>query len=97
MQIIKALCVLALLSMVALFLFPASTYHFAYFSGFFASFAGLLAVENSYRTQKYVSTRGGIIEKSNNPVRYAVPYVILGIFFAGLIFTSMLGSVGMIN
>ena len=97
MKIIKILCAIALLLLVPLVAFPESKYHFAYLSGLFGSVAGFLAVEKSYRTQEYVSTRGGIVEKSKSPVQYAAPYVIMGIFFIGIIFSCTLGSFGMMG
>jgi hypothetical protein len=97
MKLIKTLCVAALLLLIALLVFPSSEYHFAYFSGILVSVAGFLAVVNSYRTQDQVSARGGIVEKSKNPIKYLVPHVFLGIFFLGLIFVSALGSFGMMS
>lgn len=97
MKIIKILCVIALLLLGSLIAFPESKYHFASISGLFGSVAGFVAVWYSYRTQQYVSTRGGIIEKRKNPVQYAIPYVIVAIFFIGLFFVSALGSFGMMS
>lgn len=97
MRYIKSFCVISFLLLVLLFVFPESKCHFAYLSGFFGAVAGLVSVAHAYRTQTHVSTRGGIIEKDENPVKYVVTHVIMAAFFCGLIFIFVLGSLGMIS
>ena len=97
MRYIRCFCVISFLLLVLLVVFPESKFHFAYLSGFFGAVAGLVSVAQAYRTQTHVSTRGGIIEKDENPAKYAVPHVVMAVFFCGLIFFFVLGSLGMIS
>jgi hypothetical protein len=93
----KIIATLVVLALMAMLIFPLSEYHFGYFAGGCASLAFLLAIGNAYRTQEYVRTRGGIIYKNKNPIRYFFAHFALGLFGFGLFFICTLGVLGLMR
>jgi hypothetical protein len=96
-KIAMLFCLSSLLSLVALLAFPVSDFHFGYLAGVLASSAFLLALISSYRAQKYVRTRGGIIYKDENPIKYFVAHISLGFFGVALLFFTALGTFGFMH
>ena len=69
-----------------------SNIHFGWIGTLFVSTAGLIATVSSYLTEEKVHTRGGgVIYKSESPIKYLVAYLLVGLFLAVLAVISLLG------
>jgi hypothetical protein len=60
----------------------------------FGSAAGLIATTSSYLTDGKVDTRGGVISKSESPIKFVIAYTFVGLLLAALAFVSILGCMG---
>lgn len=93
----KIFCLIALIPLVLLLVFPLTTYHFGFLSIAIASTAFLMAVTHFYRTTDRSQTRGGIVLKQEHPIQFLVSHLLLWLFGFGLLFAGVLGSLGLMK
>lgn len=79
-------------------LYPASNVHFGWIGTLLASSAGLIATISSYRTEEKVHSRGGgVIFRSESPIKFFIAYVSVGLFLVFLAFASIVGLMGRLS
>ncbi|CAM2146230.1 conserved membrane protein of unknown function [Pararobbsia alpina] len=76
------------------YLYSTSAIHFGWIGTLFASMAGLIATISSYQTEEVAHTRGGIIYKTESPIKFLVSYVLVGLLLAAFVVISIFGSLG---
>ncbi|MDB0566544.1 hypothetical protein AB6Q13_11490 [Ralstonia solanacearum] len=77
--------------------YPTSSIPLGWIGTLFGAIAGLFATISSYLTEGRADTRGGVIFKSESPIKFFIAYVLVGVMFAGLAFLSVLGCLGQVG
>ncbi|WP_157636223.1 hypothetical protein [Burkholderia ubonensis] len=77
--------------------YPTSDIRFGWIGTLFGSVAGLIATVSSYLTEDKVDTRGGVIFKSESPIKFLAAHASVGLILAALVFISFFGCMGQLG